>query len=98
MESEHWCTLLLLTVQLVGLQLTFADWQGFRLIAGQVLGHGLHIKEYWFFSDTIVILSMDDKFSAVLHFTTVDDEGVVISYVALHVLHTLFQLNIIVVP
>lgn len=66
-EAEHRSTLLLLLVQLVRADLPLPDWQRLRFISGQVFRYRLYIKENWFLSDTIVILSMNDEFSSVIN-------------------------------
>ena len=98
MESKHWSTFLLLLVQLVSVDLPLANWQRLWFIAWQVLGHWLDIEEDGFLSDTIVILCMDDELSSVFSLASVDDEGVVIANVSFHVLDTLSELHIVVVP
>ena len=98
MEGEHGSTLLLLLVQLVRVDLPLADWQGLGLISWSVLGDGLDVEEDGFLSHAVVVLRMDDELSPVVHLASVDDEGVVVSDVPLHVLDGLPQLDIVVVP
>ena len=98
MECKHWSTLLLLLVQLVSVDLPLSHWQRFRFIAWCVLRNWLDVEEDGFLCDTIVILSVDDELSSVLSLASVDDEGVVITDVSLHILDTLSKLHIVVVP
>ena len=97
-EGEHGGALLLLLVQLVGvdLPLSYRKWLG--LVPWKVLWHWLDIEEHGFLSDSIMILCMDDEFSTVIDLASVDDEGVVIANVPLHVLDTLSQFDIVMIP
>jgi len=45
-----------------------------------------------------MVFSMDDEFPSVLHLAAVDDEGVVITNVPLHVLDTLLKLDVVMIP
>ena len=83
---------------LVGVNLALADRQRLGLVARQVLGHGLHVEEDWLLRDAVVVLGVDDELAAVLHLAPVDDEGVVVPDVALHVLDALPELHVLVVP
>jgi len=97
-EGEHGSALLLLLVELVGVELPLANWKRLRLIPWQVLWHWLDIEEDWLLCCAIVVLCGNDELAAVLNPTSVDDKGVVVTNVALHVLHALLQLGVVVVP
>ena len=97
-ECEHGGALLLLLVQLVGVDLPLADGEGLRLVPRGVLRHRLDVEEDWLLGDAIVVLGVDDELPAVLHLAAVDDEGVVVPDVSLHVLDALPELHVVVVP
>ena len=98
MESEHRRALLLLLVQLVRVDLPLADGEGLRLVPRGVLRHRLHVEEDGLLGDAVVVLGTDDELAAVRDLDAVDDEGVVVADVALHVLDALPQLDVVVVP
>ena len=98
MEGEHGCTLLLLLVKFVRVKLPLPDRKRLRFIPRQVLRDWLHIQEDRLFCRSIVILCVDDEFSTIIHLASVNDEGVVISDVTLHVLNALLKLCVVVVP
>ena len=97
-EGEHGCGLLLLLVQLVGVNLALPHGQRLGLVAGQILGHGLHVEEDWLLGDAVMILGVDDELPAVVNLASVDDEGVVVPDVPLHVLDALSELHVVVIP
>jgi len=98
MECKHRSALLFFFVKFVCVQFTFANWKRLWFISWHILGNGLDIQEYWFLCYSIVILCMNDEFSAIFHLTTVDDESIIITDVSLHILDTLPQLSIVMVP
>ena len=97
-EGEHGRGLLLLLVQLVRVDLALPHRQRLGLVAGQVLGHGLDVEEDRLLSDTVMVLGVDDELSAVVNLASVDDEGVVVPDVPLHVLDALPELDVVVIP
>lgn len=58
----------------------------------------LNVEEDNFLAGAVVVLGPDDVLAAVLQLGTVDDEVVVVAHVALHELHALAQLLVVVVP
>lgn len=58
----------------------------------------LDVEEDDFFAVSVMILCSDDVFASVVEFHSVDDEGVVVAVVALHELHGLTELGVVVVP
>ena len=97
-EGEHGRGFLLLLVQFVCVNLALPHGQWLGLVAGQVLGHGLDVEEDRLLSDTVMILGVDDELSTVVDLASVDDKGVVVPDVPLHVLDALPELDIVVIP
>ena len=97
-EGEHGSGVPLLLVQLVRLRLPLAHGQRFRGVTRDLPGCGLNIEEDNLFGYSVMILGPDDELAPVGHLDPVDDEGVVVSDVPLHVLDALLELNVAVVP
>jgi len=97
-EGEHGGALLLLLVQLVGVDLPLSYRKWLRLVSWKIFWHWLDIEEDRLLGDSIMILSMDDELSSVVNLASVDDEGVVVADVPLHVLDTLSKFHIVVIP
>ena len=98
MEGEHGGGVSLLLVQLVRLRLPLANGQGFRGVPRDFPGRRLNIEEYNLFGDSVMIFGSDDELASVGDLDPVDDEGVVVADVPLHVLDALLQLDVAVVP
>ena len=97
-EGEHRSGVPLLLVQLVRLRLPLAHGQRFRGVTRDLPGCGLNIEEDNLFGYSVMILGPDDELAPVGHLDPVDDEGVVVSDVPLHVLDALLELDVAVVP
>lgn len=97
-EAEHGCAVPLLLVQLVLFGLPFANGQRLRRVAGDLPWRRLDVQEDDLLRDAVVVLGADDELAPVRDLDAVDDEGVVIADVALHVLDALPQLDVVVVP
>ena len=98
MEGEHGRAVALLLVELDLPGLALAHRQRLRRVAADLLRRGLDVEEDNLLGDAEVILGADDELAAVAELGAVDDEGVVVADVALHVLDALPQLGVVVVP